>query len=163
MKLISGKIEDICAEDFYKLFNVNLLTLMETVQLMIPIFEQESFGRVVLIGSRAALGKQDRILYGSSKAAVNGLCRSLALELAERQVTVNVIAPGPIETLLFNQGQPVGSKARNKLEDSIPMKRVGMPKDIAAATNFFLSDEASYVTGQTLNVCGGLSVGYTSA
>ena len=161
--LISGRLEDVNSHDFSKLMNVNLLSLMETVKLLKSSFEKEKFGRIVLIGSRAALGKENRILYGSSKAAVNGLCRSLALELAERQVTVNVIAPGPIETVLFNQGQPVGSKAREKLESSIPMKRVGIPKDIANAANFFLSDESGYVTGQILHVCGGLSVGFNSA
>ena len=129
---------------------------------MVPIFEAEQFGRIVLIGSRAALGKEDRILYGPAKAAVASLGRTLSLELSRWQVTANTVAPGPIATELFNQGQPVGSQARNKIESNVPLGRIGNPADIAAATRFFLSDEAGYVTGQTLNVCGGLSVGFSS-
>ena len=67
---------------------------------------------------------------------------------------------GPGATELFNQGQPPGTPARIKIEANVPLGRVGDPAEIAAATSFFLSDEASYVTGQTLNVCGGLSVGF---
>lgn len=158
--LISGRLEDVNAEDFQRLMQINLFSLMQTCQLMMPIFEAEQFGRIVLIGSRAALGKEDRILYGPAKAAVASLGRSMALELARWQVTANTVAPGPIATELFNQGQPPGTPARIKIEANVPLGRVGDPAEIAAATSFFLSDEASYVTGQTLNVCGGLSVGF---
>ena len=158
--LISGRLEDVNAEDFQRLMQINLFSLMQTCQLMMPIFEAEQFGRIVLIGSRAALGKEDHILYGPAKAAVASLGRSMALELARWQVTANTVAPGPIATELFNQGQPPGTPARIKIEANVPLGRVGDPAEIAAATSFFLSDEASYVTGQTLNVCGGLSVGF---
>ena len=158
--LISGRLEDVKAEDFQRLMQINLFSLIQTCQLMMPIFEAEQFGRIVLIGSRAALGKEDRILYGPAKAAVASLGRSMALELARWQVTANTVAPGPIATELFNQGQPPGTPARIKIEANVPLGRVGDPAEIAAATSFFLSDEASYVTGQTLNVCGGLSVGF---
>ena len=158
--LISGRLEDVTQADFQRLMQINLFSLMQTCQLMMPIFEAEQFGRIVLIGSRAALGKEDRILYGPAKAAVASLGRSMALELARWQVTANTVAPGPIATELFNQGQPVGTPARIRIETNVPLGRVGDPADIAAATSFFLSDEAGYVTGQTLNVCGGLSVGF---
>ena len=158
--LISGRLEDVNAEDFQRLMQINLFSLMQTCHLMMPIFEAEQFGRIVLIGSRDALGKEDRILYGPAKAAVASLGRSMALELARWQVTANTVAPGPIATELFNQGQPPGTPARIKIEANVPLGRVGDPAEIAAATSFFLSDEASYVTGQTLNVCGGLSVGF---
>ncbi len=158
--LISGRLEDVTAADFQRLMQINLFSLMQTAQLMMPIFEAENFGRIVMIGSRAALGKEDRVLYGPAKAAVASLGRTLALELARWQVTVNTVAPGPIATELFNQGQPPGTPVRIKIESSVPLGRVGDPAEIAAATGFFLSDEASYVTGQTLHVCGGLSVGF---
>ena len=77
---------------------------------MLPVWKDERFGRVVLIGSRAALGKENRVLYGASKAAVTGLGRTLALELAAHQVSVNVIAPGPIATDLFEHGQPSAAR-----------------------------------------------------
>ena len=158
--LISGRLEDVDTNDFDRLMRVNLLSLMETAHLLLPVWKDEKFGRVVLIGSRAALGKENRVLYGASKAGVTGLGRTMALELAHYQVTVNVIAPGPIATDLFEHGQPVGSPARIKIESSIPLGRVGQPDDIANAASFLLDDKAGYVTGQCLNVCGGLSTGF---
>jgi len=160
--LINGRLEDVEAADFDRLMRVNLLSLMETANLMLPVWQEEGFGRVVLIGSRAALGKENRVLYGASKAGVTGLGRTLALELAPCKVTVNVIAPGPIATDLFEHGQPVGSPARIKIESSIPLGRVGKPEDIANAASFLLDDKAGYVTGQCLNVCGGLSTGFSA-
>ena len=160
--LISGRLEDVASEDFQRLMQVNLFSLMQTAQLMMPVFEEENFGRIVLIGSRAAMGKESRAIYGPSKGAVASLGRTLALELARWQVTVNTVAPGPIQTELFNQGQPPGTPVRKKIEASVPLGRVGEPAEIAAATSFFLSDEAGYVTGQVLNVCGGMSVGFVA-
>lgn len=160
--LINGRLEDVRSDDFDRLMRVNLLSLMETANLMLPVWAEEKFGRVVLIGSRAALGKENRVLYGASKAGVTGLGRTLALELAPHQVTVNVIAPGPIATDLFEHGQPVGSPARIKIESSIPLGRVGTPEDIAQAASFLLDDGSGYVTGQSLNVCGGLSTGFSA-
>jgi len=160
--LINGRIEDVRADDFDRLMRVNLLSLMETANLLLPVWQEEKFGRVVLIGSRAALGKENRVIYGASKAAVTGLGRTFALELAPHQVTVNVIAPGPIATELFEHGQPVGSPARIKIESSIPLGRVGAPDDIAQAASFLLDDKSGFVTGQCLNVCGGLSTGFSA-
>lgn len=160
--LINGRLEDVKADDFNRLMRVNLLSLMESTQLLQPIWREAGFGRVVLIGSRAALGKENRVLYGASKAGVTGLGRTLALELAPHQVTVNVIAPGPIATDLFEHGQPVGSAARIKIEASVPLGRVGEPDDIANATSFLLDYATGYITGQCLNVCGGLSTGFNA-
>ena len=160
--LINGRLEDVDAADFDRLMRVNLLSLMETATLMLPVWKDERFGRVVLIGSRAALGKENRVLYGASKAAVTGLGRTLALELAAHQVSVNVIAPGPIATDLFEHGQPVGSPARIKIESSIPLGRVGKPEDIAQTASFLLDDKSGFITGQCVNVCGGLSTGFSA-
>ncbi len=160
--LINGRLEEVDSNKFDRLMRVNLFSLMETAQLLLPVWKDEKFGRVVLIGSRAALGKENRVLYGASKAGVTGLGRTMALELAPYNVTVNVIAPGPIATDLFEHGQPVGSPARVKIESSIPIGRVGQPDDIAHAASFLLDDKAGYVTGQCLNVCGGLSTGFVT-
>ncbi len=99
---------------------------------------------------------------GHQKQGLQAFGCTLALELAPFQVTVNVIAPGPIATDLFEHGQPVGSPARIKIETSIPLGRVGQPDDIANAASFLLDDKAGYVTGQCLNVCGGLSTGFST-
>jgi NAD(P)-dependent dehydrogenase (short-subunit alcohol dehydrogenase family) len=87
------------------------------------------------------------------------MTRSLALEVATEGITVNCVAPGPVETELFAKNNPRGSRERQWVEGAIPMQRIGTPKEVAAACAYFLSDEAAYTTGQVLYVCGGLSVG----
>ena len=93
------------------------------------------------------------------KAGLIGFTRVWALELAADGITVNAIAPGPIETDLFLRHHPEGSDAYNNIAQAVPVKRMGKPADIAAATQFLVSDDASFVTGQVLYVCGGLTLG----
>jgi NAD(P)-dependent dehydrogenase (short-subunit alcohol dehydrogenase family) len=116
------------------------------------------YGRIVNISSRAAIGKTGRTAYTAAKAALLGLTRTWCLELAPAGITVNAIAPGPIATDLFNNGHPLGSEKRQHVIDSIPVKRVGTPDDVARAVLFLLSPDSGYITGQTLFVCGGISV-----
>jgi NAD(P)-dependent dehydrogenase (short-subunit alcohol dehydrogenase family) len=86
--------------------------------------------------------------------------RTWALELAPHGITVNMVAPGPIQgTAMFHEIVPAGSERETALAAAIPMKRLGQPQDVANAVLFFASDEASFVTGQVLYVCGGASVG----
>ena len=86
------------------------------------------------------------------------MTRTWALELGRDGITVNAVAPGPIETDLFLATNSLESPATRALIGTIPMGRIGTPDDVAAAVAFFVSDEASYITGQVLYVCGGLSV-----
>ena len=90
--------------------------------------------------------------------AIASLTRTWALELARDGITVNAIAPGPIETELFRENSPADSPQVKALIAAVPVGRIGQPADVAAAAAFFLSDEASFITGQVLYVCGGLSI-----
>ena len=101
----------------------------------------------------------ERASYSASKAAVTGLTRTLALELAPHGITVNGVAPGPIETEMFSENQPTGSPAREALLSRVPLRRMGAPEEVAAAVAHLASDEAGFTTGQMLHVCGGFSVG----
>jgi 3-oxoacyl-[acyl-carrier protein] reductase len=114
----------------------------------------------VLISSRAVLGLANRTVYSATKAAMLGMARTWALELGADGITANVIAPGPIEaTEVFHDIIPKDSPKIPTIIGSIPVKRLGRPEDVARAVMFFVAPEAGFVTGQTLFVCGGTSVG----
>ena len=115
-------------------------------------------GRIVNLGSRAALGKAGRTVYGATKGAIVALTRTWALELGPFGITANSVAPGPIATEMFYKDNPPEAPATKALLSAIPIGRIGTPQDVAGAVNFLLSDDASFITGQTLYVCGGLSI-----
>jgi 3-oxoacyl-[acyl-carrier protein] reductase len=97
-------------------------------------------------------------VYGATKAALASLTKSWALELAKDGITVNTIAPGPVATEMFYKDNPPDEPATKAFLAAIPVGRIGKPADVAAAVAFFVSDDASFITGQTLYVCGGLSI-----
>jgi len=127
-------------------WSLNVRTALQCVQALVPGMKASGFGRVVSMSSRAALGKELRVAYSSTKAALIG-------------ITANAIGPGPIRTELFDRANPPGSPRTQAIIDGIPVKRVGTPADVARAVMFFLDRENGFVTGQTLYVCGGLTVG----
>jgi NAD(P)-dependent dehydrogenase (short-subunit alcohol dehydrogenase family) len=120
---------------------------------------QAGFGRIINIASRAALGKELRTAYSATKAGLIGMARTWALEAASDGVTVNVIGPGPIATELFLSGNPPDSSKTKQIMETIPVKRMGKPEDIAHAVASLIDDRAGYITGQVLYVCGGMTVG----
>lgn len=156
---LPATLEDTSVEDLERVVSVNLRAAILCAQAALPGMREAGHGRIVNITSRAALGKELRTAYSAAKAGLIGLTRSWALELAPYGITVNAVGPGPIETELFKSANPAGSDRTRALVGAVPLQRLGTPEDIAHAVDFFLSDEASFVTGQTLFVCGGLSVG----
>jgi 3-oxoacyl-[acyl-carrier protein] reductase len=145
--------------DVDDIFRTNIHPTIQTVNAILPGMTARGWGRIVNIGSLVSLGARDRTAYAAAKAAVTSLTRTWALELAGTGVTVNNVAPGPIETELFRRNTPAGSAAETRFLSLVPMRRLGVPGEIAAAVAYFLSEEAGYTTGQTLYVDGGASVG----
>ncbi len=153
-------LADVASVDMAALAQLHLTAPLILLQAALPAMRAARFGRVVLIGSRAGLGLATRSAYAATKAGMLGLARTWALELAGIGVTVNVVAPGPIGgTAMFHDVVPAGSAREAVLAASIPVGRLGLPEDVARAVSFFLDDAASFVTGQTLYVCGGASLG----
>lgn len=154
----TGKVEDVTTEDYERVMAVNVRSYIEVMKALAPSMKEAGFGRVVNIASRAALGYANLTVYSASKAAVVGLTRTWAGELAPHGITVNAIGPGPIETDMLRAAQ--GDDAQwEAYKRSVPVGRFGRPEDIANGVSFFLDDRASFVTGQVLYICGGLSVG----
>ncbi len=120
--------------------------------------ESQQFGRIVLMSSRGALGLPTRTAYSATKAGMVGMARTWSLELAAKGITVNVVAPGPIQTDMFYDVVPAGSEREQNIAKGIPVQRLGRADDVARAVMFFSDPANSFITGQTLYVCGGASV-----
>jgi 3-oxoacyl-[acyl-carrier protein] reductase len=152
-------LPDVKLQDLNALVNLHLSAAVILTQAALPTMKSAGYGRIVLVSSRAVLGLPTRTAYSATKSAMLGLARTWALELAPFGITVNVVAPGPIKTANFHGVIPEGSPQVDSVIQSIPVKRLGQPDDVARAVLFFADREAGFVTGQVLYVCGGTSVG----
>ncbi len=140
------------------LYDINVRTAVQMTQGLVSRMKERKWGRIINLSSRAVFGVPGRTSYAAAKSALIGCTRVWALELASHGITVNAVAPGPIETATFRTIRPVGSEAERELLANIPMGRVGKPKEVAAVIEFLLSEDAGFITGQTLCVDGGGSL-----
>lgn len=155
------RISDLAATsdaDYDLMMDLNVRAPLLAIQAVLPGMREAGFGRIVNIGSRAAMGKEGRGIYGASKAALLSITRTTALENARFGITSNCVAPGPIATELFAANYPEGSPQLDAFLSQVPMRRLGQGAEIAHACAYFLDDRASFTTGQVLYVCGGMSI-----
>ena len=143
-------------DDWNSVINVNLNSSFHLLKHFVKKMVKKRFGRVVFISSVVAYtGNPGQVNYTASKSAISGLVKSLALELSTRNITVNSVAPGFIRS---NMTDRLNDEQKNAILDRIPMKKLGDPSDIAKAVGFLCSENADYITGQTLHVNGGLAL-----
>ncbi|GMQ84988.1 MAG: 3-oxoacyl-[acyl-carrier-protein] reductase [Acidimicrobiia bacterium] len=151
-----GWLAKMSEEDWDTVLRVNLKSQFLCCRAVAPHLMDQKYGRIINISSRAWLGGPGQANYAASKGAVISLTRTLALEMARYGVTANCIAPALVDTPLF---RGLKEEVQERLVKSVPAGRIGTPEDIGNAALFLASDESSYVTGQTLYVCGGRSLG----
>jgi 3-oxoacyl-[acyl-carrier protein] reductase len=156
--ILPNLLQKVETNDVLSLSQLHLAAPITLTQAILPNMIKDKNGRIVFISSRASMGMATRSAYAATKAGIHGLARTWALELAEKNITVNVIAPGPVLTQNFWDLVPKDSELQQEISDNIPVGRIGSAEDIAHAVEFFLEEKSSFVTGQILYVCGGTSL-----
>jgi 2-hydroxycyclohexanecarboxyl-CoA dehydrogenase len=149
--------------DFWeKVININFKGVLNCIYVFMNDMIQKKQGRIISVSSDAAkVGSSGESVYSGAKGAVISFSKTMARELSRHNVTVNVICPGPTETPLVDEMKvesELGQKILGAMEKIIPLRRMAKPEDIAYAVVFLASDEAGYITGQTLSVNGGLTM-----
>jgi 3-oxoacyl-[acyl-carrier protein] reductase len=141
-------------EEWDAVLNINLKSVFYCTRAVLKYMMKQRWGRIINISSISGiLGNPGQINYCATKAGIIGMTRTVAKEMASRQITVNAVAPGFIDT---DMTQKLPEKVRDEFLHRIPLACFGTPKDIAAAVSFFASDDAKYITGQVLCVDGGM-------
>jgi 2-hydroxycyclohexanecarboxyl-CoA dehydrogenase len=152
---------DTTPEDWAKLLTVNLVSVLACTHAALPAMQAAGFGRVINITSEAArLGSKGGAVYSAAKGGVIAFTKSIARENARFAITANAIAPGPIRTPMLEAAVAKGGdRILRAMTDATLLRRLGEPEEIAAAVLFLASDQAAYVTGETIGVSGGMGLG----
>jgi 2-hydroxycyclohexanecarboxyl-CoA dehydrogenase len=140
-----------------RIIQINLYGQLNTCHAVLPVMADQGYGRVVNIGSDSGrVGSSGEAVYSAAKGGVIAFTKTIAREMARAGVTANCVSPGPTDTELF--ASIGGDGLRAALTKAIPLKRLGQPEDLANAVAFLASDEAAFITGQTVSVSGGLTM-----
>ena len=151
-------IESVTDDEMQRILGVNLMGVIRVTRAAVPHLKQSGRGRIINISSVEGIRGSGLLpLYSSSKAGVIGLTRANAVELARFAVTVNALCPGPIQTDMLAP-MLAEDHFKQKMLKGIPMRRLGVPEDVAGAVAFFASEESSFITGNVLVVDGGMTV-----
>jgi NAD(P)-dependent dehydrogenase (short-subunit alcohol dehydrogenase family) len=146
-------------EAFATVMDLNVRPALQLTQALLPGMRTAHFGRIINITSLVTRGLAYRSSYAAAKAALESITRTMAIELAVDGITANAVAPGPTETELFRANNPRGSEGEARYLAKVPMGRFAHPGEIAGAIAFLASNTAAFITGQTLFVDGGASLG----
>ncbi|TQM09063.1 SDR family NAD(P)-dependent oxidoreductase [Pseudonocardia kunmingensis] len=153
----AGPFVDSDPADWDRLIAINLYGVLHTSKAVLPLMAAQGRGAVVNIASDAGrVGSSGEAVYSAAKGGVIAFTKSTAREMARAQVNVNCVCPGPADTALF--ASFAGPRLREALVKAIPFRRLAEPGDVANAVAFLASDEAAYITGQTVSVSGGLTM-----
>jgi 2-hydroxycyclohexanecarboxyl-CoA dehydrogenase len=152
---------DTTPDDWARLLAVNLVSVLACTHAALPAMQAAGFGRIISIASEAArLGSKGGAAYAAAKGGVIAFTKSIARENARYGITANAIAPGPIRTPMLEQAVARGGdKILHAMTDSTLLRRLGEPEEVAAAALFLASDQAAYITGETIGVSGGMGLG----
>jgi 2-hydroxycyclohexanecarboxyl-CoA dehydrogenase len=148
-------------QDWRKLIAVNLEAVFACTHAVLPVMQAAKFGRIVNIASEAGrLGSRGGAIYAAAKGGVIAFTKSIARENARYGVTANVIAPGPIDTPMLQRAVAAGgAKVLDAMRAATLLRRLGTPEEVAQTALFLASDAASFITGETLGVSGGMGLG----
>lgn len=153
-------IEEMKKNDIINSVKLNTLVPYELTRLVIPHMKKQNWGRIINIGSISGImGEAYASVYSMTKASLTGLTKSLALELAQNNITVNIINPGWVDTQLINNEALEENFSKEEIIETIPQRRFVTQKEIAQTCGFLISDGAKSITGQSINICAGLSLG----
>ena len=149
-------------EQWQRVIGVNLIGVFNCTHAVLPVMQEAGYGRIVSISSEAGrVGSKGSAVYSAAKGGIVAFMKAIARENARYGITANSIAPGPIETPLLMGAKEfgeIGEKVIETMKSSTQMGRLGQPEEVAAAAAFLASDDATYVTGETLGVSGGLGM-----
>lgn len=154
-------IEKMKDEEIIYSIKLNTLAPYMLIKSVVKNMKMQKFGRIINIGSiSGVMGEANASIYSMTKASLIGLTKSLALELAQDDITVNIINPGWVDTELINNQDLEEDFSKDEIIETIPQRRFVTPEEIANACEFLISDKAKTITGQSINICAGLSLGF---
>lgn len=158
---IYSPVEHLNNEDILNSFMLNSISPLVLIKQFVPYMKEQKWGRIINIGSiSGVMGEANAALYSMTKASLIGMTKALALELAQDGITVNVINPGWVDTELINNENLEEDFSRDEIIETIPQRRFVTPEEIAKMCEYLISDSAKSITGQSINICAGLSLGY---